>query len=140
MESPRVLHHELVTFDSEDTTFTEQMGRELFSLFVLALAAEMRQVPGRTTKTEERKWANIFFDSLAEEAVKAKLAKDLDDALTLVIPAFARYDLLPKHYTEEEDGSPFSAAASHVSEHSPNIRQRRSGTPNEHSGASQESS
>lgn len=84
------------------------MARELFSLFILALAAEVKEVRGITTRTPERRWANTFFDALGNEAVKAGLAVDLDDALTLVIPAFARYNLLPREYTpqnEEDDRS-----------------------------------
>ncbi|KAK4226432.1 hypothetical protein QBC38DRAFT_231089 [Podospora fimiseda] len=94
------------------------MARELYSLFILALAAEIKEVRGKTTKTDTRKWANTFFDALAEEAVKARLAVDLDDALTLVIPAFARYNLLPKEYSseteEEEDDTARSTGATGV--------------------------
>jgi hypothetical protein len=88
-ESPVPVDSDLFIVDHHDTTIVEQMGRELFSLFILALAFEIKKIPGQATKTETRRWANTFFDALADEAVKAGIAKDRDDALTLVVPAFA---------------------------------------------------
>ncbi|KAM7203209.1 hypothetical protein V8F20_004151 [Naviculisporaceae sp. PSN 640] len=98
-EPPRIVNSDLAIVDLHRTTYLQQMARELFSLFILALAAEINEVRGVTMETADRPWANSFFDDLGNEAVRAGLATDLDDALTLLIPAFARYNLLPREYT-----------------------------------------
>ncbi|KAH9236329.1 hypothetical protein K456DRAFT_1945541, partial [Colletotrichum gloeosporioides 23] len=86
-------------------------AQELFSLFILALAENIKQVKGVTeprgaeVESNRRQWKNSVFDSIAEEAVKAKLAQDIDEAYTLIIPAFAKYNLLPTGLSPQ-DGIP----------------------------------
>jgi hypothetical protein len=46
-------------------------------------------------------WDNSVLTSLAVEAVWANLASDLDEALMLVIPAFAHFNLLPTEESEK---------------------------------------
>jgi hypothetical protein len=67
---------------------------------MLSIAAEISEIGGVTTAVSSqigrsRSWDNTVLTSLAEQAVRAHLARDLDEALTLVVPAFARYNLLP---------------------------------------------
>ncbi|KAK4033249.1 hypothetical protein C8A01DRAFT_19774 [Parachaetomium inaequale] len=76
-------------------------AQELFSLFILAIAAEVSSVGGTTSPLppqggKYRVWDNTLLTSLAEQAVRTKLAANIDEALTLVVPAFAHYNLLPK--------------------------------------------
>lgn len=40
-------------------------------------------------------WEHSVFKSVAEGVVRAKLAQDVEEAYTLIIPAFAEYNLLP---------------------------------------------
>jgi hypothetical protein len=76
---------------------------ELFSLFILAVAAEISDIGGITTKLPphltsggRRVWDNTHLTALAEQAVRANLVTNLDEALALVVPAFAHHNLLPK--------------------------------------------
>ncbi|KAG7284220.1 hypothetical protein NEMBOFW57_010584 [Staphylotrichum longicolle] len=76
---------------------------ELFSLFILAIAAQISDIGGITTELPphmtsggRRVWDNTNLTALAEQAVQANLVTSLDEALALVVPAFAHHNLLPK--------------------------------------------
>lgn len=89
-----------VTATSE-TTIVDQCAQELFSLFIFAIAAEISHVGGETvllasSNGGRRLWDNTLLTALADEAVWANLAPNLEEALTLVIPAFAHHNLLPE--------------------------------------------
>ena len=76
-------------------------AQELFFLFILAIAAEVSSVGGTTSPLPPQRgryseWDNTLLTSLAEQAVRTKLVANIDEALTLVVPAFAHYNLLPK--------------------------------------------
>jgi hypothetical protein len=106
-----------------DTDLVTQCCHELFSLFILAIAAEISSISGVTTRLEThsgegvwmedntirclrqrhrspsnykaRLWDNTLLTALAEQAIRSGLAIDLCEALSLVVPAFAHYGLLP---------------------------------------------
>nr|XP_036582241.1 ankyrin repeat protein [Colletotrichum truncatum]KAF6790901.1 ankyrin repeat protein [Colletotrichum truncatum] len=80
---------------------TLQYAQELFSLFILALASAIEKINGDGMESR-RNIGGInpvrehpVFRLIADEAVKAGLAQDTQEAYTLIIPAFANYDLLP---------------------------------------------
>jgi hypothetical protein len=98
---------ELYVVGTAETSVAVQCAQELFSLFVFAIAAEITKIGGKTTRLPHRRgqlrrWNNTLLTALAEQAVQTRLAPDLETALTLVVPAFAHYDLLP---TVSEDGT-----------------------------------
>ncbi|KAK3294088.1 uncharacterized protein B0H64DRAFT_180077 [Chaetomium fimeti] len=83
-----------------NTTLVTQCAQELFSLFIFAIAANITKVGGKTTKAplqsgSVRVWDNTLLTAIAQQAVEAKLAPTLEKALALVIPAFARHNLVP---------------------------------------------
>ena len=85
----------------------EQCAQELFSLFIFAIAAEISHVGGETmllssSSGGRRLWDNPLLTALAGEAVWANLAPNLEEALTLVIPAFAHHNLLPEPEPEPD--------------------------------------
>ncbi|RYP70138.1 hypothetical protein DL771_005650 [Monosporascus sp. 5C6A] len=91
-----------------DISLAMQCAQELFSLFMLAIASETESVRGKTIElpmsargTEPgsgftyRHWENSVFRMIADEVVSGGLARDVTEAYTLIIPAFAKYDVLP---------------------------------------------
>jgi hypothetical protein len=73
---------------------------------MFAIAAQTAHIGGRTTRMSlpqesPKVWDNSVLTSLAVEAVWANLASDLDEALMLVIPAFAHFNLLPTEESEK---------------------------------------
>jgi hypothetical protein len=88
-----------------ETDIATQCAQELFSLFVLAIAAEVASVGGRTEQRKvptnpdsavtERTLSNTVLDLIAWQALRAKLAGNRNETLALVVPAFAHYGLLP---------------------------------------------
>ena len=89
-----------------DADIVTHCAQELFSLFILAIVAEVSSVGGTTSSLPQtgtqRLWNNTLLTSLAEQAVQAKLATNLDEALALVVPAFAHYNLLPTPHPDEQ--------------------------------------
>ena len=104
-----------------------QCAQEIISLFLLAVAAEVESVAGETTRQQQseqpiegrtkrnlgrtrlpRTVTNSVLLELAQEIVDTTLAHDITEAYTLVIPAFAHYNLLPikaEGYTNlDQDG------------------------------------
>ncbi|RYP67006.1 hypothetical protein DL770_008705 [Monosporascus sp. CRB-9-2] len=91
-----------------DTSLVIHCAQELFSLFMLAIASETKSVRGKTTELPEgvrgtepgsrftyRHWENSVFSMIADEVVSGGLARDVTEAYTLIVPAFAKYDVLP---------------------------------------------
>ncbi|KAK0634195.1 hypothetical protein B0T14DRAFT_386544, partial [Immersiella caudata] len=82
-------------------------AQEILSLFMLAIAAEIKKVGGDTfdrpptdMATSDRTRVprtieNTVFRDMAREIVKTGIAYDIPEAYMLIIPAFARYNLLP---------------------------------------------
>ncbi|KAK4149324.1 hypothetical protein C8A00DRAFT_18969, partial [Chaetomidium leptoderma] len=84
--------------------------QELFSLFILAVTAEVASVGGKTSillphGETGRRWNHTLLTSLAWQAVRANVAANLEDALALVIPAFAHYNLSPNVGPRESERS-----------------------------------
>ncbi|KAH7007323.1 hypothetical protein EDB80DRAFT_842607 [Ilyonectria destructans] len=90
-----------------DSGLPLQCAQELFSLFILAIASNIEKVLGTTTYEREgadldremsrkvRRWDNSVFSMIANEVVNGGLARDVAEAYTLIVPAFARYGILP---------------------------------------------
>jgi hypothetical protein len=86
-----------------------QCAQEILSLFILSIAAKVKSVGGETVYQDQaheerrprdatrvaRSVENLVFLELAREVADAGLAHDITEAYTLIIPAFARYGLLP---------------------------------------------
>ena len=71
---------------------------ELFTLFMLSLTSQISRIKGHTTKVtgpNGESWTNDTISELARAVAQAGLAEDEDEALTLVVPAFAARGLLP---------------------------------------------
>ena len=89
----------------------QECAREIFSLFMLSICVRVERVEGRTqrnpgiTPKAPSTISNTVFDALAEATVDAKLMVIPDDALALIIPAFARFGLLPSVENEDSGGS-----------------------------------
>ncbi|KAJ4192437.1 hypothetical protein NW767_010663 [Fusarium falciforme] len=75
---------------------------------MLAIASKVKRVLGETKEVEgkrgpgKRCLKNSVFDTIAEVVVKEGLAHDRDEAYTLIVPAFAKYGLLPTCNNEQE--------------------------------------
>ncbi|KAJ3549141.1 hypothetical protein NM208_g653 [Fusarium decemcellulare] len=85
-------------------------AQELLSLFMLAIASKIDKILGTTTRaqggrSDRPRLTNTIFRMIADEVVRGRLAEDIDEAYTLVIPAFAKYNLLPTDISQEEDAS-----------------------------------
>jgi hypothetical protein len=77
-----------------------QCAQELFSHFMLAAASRVSEVGGATRVAPGLELpdahVNTVFTVIANEAVDAGIARDLDEAYILILPAFAYYGLLPE--------------------------------------------
>jgi len=109
-----------------ETTLASQCALELFSYFIDALAARIERVGGHTiygkatsmpNGSEMPCWENSVFKSIAEECVSTGLAHNVDEAYTVIIPAFLKRDLVPEEIHSDE--VKFSAPA-------PAVRVRKS--------------
>ncbi|KAK5657397.1 hypothetical protein OQA88_2967 [Cercophora sp. LCS_1] len=95
-------------------------AQEILSSFMLAIFENIQRVGGitarlpisdeqsklyRENRTETfRAMENSVFRKLAQDIVDAGMARDLTDAYTLVIPAFAHHKLLPSE-ADSQDGA-----------------------------------
>ncbi|KAK0708113.1 hypothetical protein B0H67DRAFT_451449, partial [Lasiosphaeris hirsuta] len=87
-----------------------QFAQELFSLFMLAIASQIAEVGGITTEQPTanreseggRQYHNSFFTAIATEIVEIGLARTMEEAVLLIVPAFAHYDLLLTDFSGEE--------------------------------------
>ncbi|KAG8533606.1 uncharacterized protein KY384_001346 [Bacidia gigantensis] len=71
---------------------------EILSLFMLSISMCVKEVKGNTRSTPHR-ITNSLFEALADQIVKSQLVEDIPQALVYVIPAFAKFGLLPKVQT-----------------------------------------
>lgn len=104
---PNLSSEELVIDERPETTKTLRQAQELFSLFILALTSQIKELIditpvklGSSDNTEL--WEHPVFKLVAEGVVRAKLAQDVEEAYTLIIPAFAEYNLLPAEPSQPE--------------------------------------
>jgi hypothetical protein len=86
---------------TENVTIVDQHAQELYSLFMLTMAAEIKSIGPSTTlppnahSPTPRLWDNRLISHLAEIAVDCKIVGGLEEGLMLVVPAFAHHGLLP---------------------------------------------
>lgn len=98
----------------DNVSLVTAYAQELFSLFVLGAASQIDKVNGVTMQEYHdvppetdigvlyvRKFANTVFDSITKEVVDRMLATSTPEAEKLILPAFARYGLLPTPKTEQ---------------------------------------
>lgn len=97
-----------------DSGLPLRCAQELFSLFILAITSNIEKVLGTTTyewdaanmdremSRKARRWDNSIFSMIANEVVNGGLAHDAAEAYTLIVPAFAKYRILPTE-TRMED-------------------------------------
>jgi hypothetical protein len=73
-----------------------------------AVAARIEKLGGRTTVVRKDPvsdwtyWGNSVLESIANECVAAGLAHDVNEADTVIIPAFVKHGLLPEEPHDEE--------------------------------------
>ncbi|KAH7309117.1 hypothetical protein B0I35DRAFT_441476 [Stachybotrys elegans] len=92
-------------------TATVRFAQELFSLFMLGVASNIDGVKGDMTSLCDttdglpgiKRMSNSIFTSISRALINEKLVEDVGEAEVLIIPAFAKYNLLP---TKETEGSP----------------------------------
>lgn len=119
----------LVIQTRRDSGLLLQWTQELFSIFMLAVTSKVERVLGETKEVEgkrgegERCFKNSVFDAIADMVVKEGLAHDRDEAYTLIVPAFAKYNLLlicgNKQAAESTSERPKSPAPSNGEENNP---------------------
>jgi hypothetical protein len=91
----------------ESGTIVDQHAQELYFLFMLTLAAEIKSIGPSTTlppnphSETPRLRDNPLNSHLAKIAVDSKIVETTEDGLMLVVPAFAHHGLLP-----DRDGTP----------------------------------
>jgi hypothetical protein len=91
-----------------ETTIANQCALELFSYFMDAVAARIDKLGGRTVISQkdpgrnETYWSNSVLQSIANECVAVGLAHDVNEANTVIIPAFVKHGLLPEKLHDEE--------------------------------------
>jgi hypothetical protein len=87
-----------------ETDLAHHCALELFSAFMFEITAYFKYVGGRTTTSETSGygdyWSNELITALAEVVAEAGLVEDKDDALPILIPAFATRGLLPTELTK----------------------------------------
>jgi hypothetical protein len=86
---------------TKNANLVTQCARELFSLFIDAIAAKITDIGGKTSKLPAKRrsmrvWDNSLLTALANEAVVAGVVSTLEEGLELVVSAFLRRDLLPE--------------------------------------------
>ena len=74
----------------------EECAREILSLFMLSICGKVESVRGETNSEHDGMMTNTTFKGIAEKIVQVGLAKTPNDALLYVIPAFAKFGLLPR--------------------------------------------
>jgi hypothetical protein len=93
-----------------EQSLMDRVVKELFSLFILAVAENVEAITGQTVSRADprmgvddeaypRFWENTVFEHLADIAVEAEITTSKSEARALVIPAFAWYGLLPTEET-----------------------------------------
>ena len=82
-----------------DRSLATQCAEELFSLSIDAIAAEIDKIGGGANSAPYKRgslrvWDNPLLSAIAAVA-KDHLSLSHEEALTLVVPSFSRYDILP---------------------------------------------
>ncbi|KAF7532962.1 hypothetical protein G7054_g7472 [Neopestalotiopsis clavispora] len=92
----------------DDSSLEIHFAQELLSLFVLAMASNIGKVLGKTVYDRRRHnmaielrqpavcLENSVFNAIADEIVNGGLAHNTREAYSLIIPAFHKFDILPK--------------------------------------------
>lgn len=62
---------------------------------MLSICMGVKRVHGKTNRDPEGRMENSVFTALAHEVVNAGLVQEIDQALLYIIPAFAKFGLLP---------------------------------------------
>jgi len=102
-------HDDLFIHTRLGSDLVTQCGHEILSVFILTVATKIKSIGGETNRhsisgegytagdpsKRQRSLTNSFLQEIAQEIVDANMAHDMTEAYTLVIPAFARYNLLP---------------------------------------------
>ncbi|KAF4465565.1 ankyrin repeat [Fusarium albosuccineum] len=101
---------ELLVYSHQGSDTVLICAQELLSLFMLAVASKISKVFGVTTKTpswrtDRPRLENSIFHMIADEIVKGDLAKGVDEAYALIIPAFAKYNLLPEEVVQRDEST-----------------------------------
>ena len=96
-DAPQYYHVTLM----KKANLVTQCARELFSLFIDAIATEITDIGGMTSKLPAKRrsmrvWDNSLLTALANEAVVAGVVETLEEGLELVVPVFLRRHLLPE--------------------------------------------
>ena len=88
-----------IVFCSYHSVETE-CALEILSLFMLSLCMYVESVGGKTEQTESILFGDIIsnslFTALAKQVIDAGLVEIDDEAFLCIIPAFARFGLLPE--------------------------------------------
>ena len=93
-DKPKV-ENVVIATPTEYTSIDVECALEILSLFMLSICMGIKSVGSRTTKVRKG-LTNSLFESLAQQVVDAGLVEETGQALIYIIPAFARFGLLPK--------------------------------------------
>ena len=93
---PEVERERLDCISLTASCLEEECALEILSLFMLSICMKVDYVRGETHQGPRGEMTNTTFTKLAEKIVQAELADSTNDALFYVIPAFAKFGLLPR--------------------------------------------
>ena len=77
-------------YDDYGDACANECALELINLFMLTVCTEVDHVNG------DDKDVAALLDSLADEVVKAGLSPNKEGAMLVIVPAFLRFELLPR--------------------------------------------
>jgi len=97
------------------TSIATHCALEVFSHFMYCITSKMKEIGGLTVEREIAygeildqaegrrmpRWKNSVLESIAKECVNAGLVNDIDEAYTVIVPAFMKRGLLPKTLHDE---------------------------------------
>ncbi|KAF4818565.1 hypothetical protein CGCTS75_v011989 [Colletotrichum tropicale] len=92
---------ELLIEKSSTLSAAFKFAQEILSLFILAVISGIERVDEETEEKLRVLLKHSIFKPLAKIVVRRKLAKDEDEAYTLIIPAFAKHKLLSLHNQQD---------------------------------------
>ena len=79
----------------------QECALEILSLFMLSICMQVDCVQGKTHQESGGNMTNTTFTEIAEKIFQAGLADSTRSALIYVIPAFAKFGLLPRFEGDE---------------------------------------
>ena len=89
-------HRDLITTTHPlERNMETEYALEIFSLFLLSICNCIEKVEGPPVSESLYTLRHSLFDTLAQKLVDSGLMLDLSDAMVYIIPAFAKFDLLP---------------------------------------------